>query len=111
MHTRAEVVDGRDTIKRYPIQYPIAAYTFPEKALIQDVRIDEAYIRIELADGRHLAIPLNWVPTVYHATPEDRSRFRINRSRTMIIWDPNEGPINEELSVQDYLITRMPATE
>ncbi len=111
MSTRAELVNGQSTIQRYKIQYPISAYTFPTEALIQEVQIDDSYLRIDLMDGRILSIPLSWIPTVCNATSEDRAKYRVNRSRTMIIWDPNEGSINEELRVEDYLVPRPSALE
>ena len=106
MSTRAEAVDGQTTVQRYRIQYPVSEYTFPQESLIHEVQIDESYVRLELTDGRILSIPLHWIPTVHNAAPEDRAKFRVNSSRTMIVWDPDEGPINEELRVQDYLETR-----
>lgn len=66
------------------------------------MQIDESYVRMELTDGRILSIPLHWIPTVYDAAPEDREKFRVNSSQNIIVWDPEEGPINEELRVQDY---------
>ncbi len=89
--------------KRFRVQYPITAYTFPSDARIHRVRIDDDYIHIELLDGRILSIPLWWVPTVYNAEPEEREKFNISRDRTMIIWDPETCAINDELRVADYL--------
>ena len=106
MSTRAEAIDNRSTVQRYRIQYPISAYTFPQESLIHEVQIDESYVRIELTDGRILSIPLHWIPTVHNAAPEDRAKFRVNSSRNMIVWEPEEGSINEELRVQDYLEIR-----
>ena len=34
---------------------------------------------------------------------EDRKKFEINQSRTMIIWDPDKCGINDEISIADYL--------
>jgi hypothetical protein len=106
MSTKAEAVNSQSTVQRYRIQYPLSAYTFPHESLIHEVQIDESYVRIELTDRRILSIPLHWIPTVHNAAPEDRAKFRVNSSRTMIVWDPEEGSINEELRVQDYLETR-----
>ena len=91
------------TVKRYSIAYPASEYTFPRDALIHDVRFDDTHIHLDLTDGRILSIPLWWIPTVYNAAPEDRLKFEINRSRTMIIWDPDKGNINDELRLEDYL--------
>jgi len=90
-------------MRRYKIQYPASAYTFPREAYIHQVSFDEEYIQVELTDGRKLFIPLWWVPTLYNAPPEEREKYEINQSRTMIIWDPAKCSINDELRIADYL--------
>ena len=91
------------TAKRYRIVHLATDYTFPQQATIHDVRFDDAYIHVDLTDGRILSIPLWWIPTVHNAPAEDRLKFEISRSRTMIIWDPDKGSINDELRLEDYL--------
>lgn len=98
-------------IKRYKVQYPISAYTFPKEVRIHTVRLDEHYLHIELTDGRCLSVPLRWIPTVYNASPEEREKYRISRDRTMIIWDPDVCGINDELRVIDYLGPADPAKD
>ena len=49
-----------------------------------------------------MAVPLRWLPTVYHASPEERAKYELNRSRTMIIWDPAKCAINDEIRITDY---------
>jgi hypothetical protein len=92
------------TAKRYRIAHLATDYTFPQQAAIHDVRFDDTYLHIDLTDGRILSIPLWWVPSVYNATPEERLKYKISRSRTMIIWDPDKGSINDELRLEDYLV-------
>jgi hypothetical protein len=96
-------MDEKIQVKQYKIQYSIDEYTFPKEALIQAVRFDERYIHIELTDQRILSIPLWWIPTVYNASVEDRGKFAINQSRTMVIWDPDKCGINDEINIADYL--------
>jgi hypothetical protein len=103
MHTKIKRAKGTDSVKRYQIQYPISDYTFPAEAVIHEVNLDDEYIHVALTDGRILSIPLWWIPTVYHAPADEREKFEINRSRTMIIWDPDECQINDEIRVADYL--------
>ena len=91
------------TVKRYAIAHPVSEYTFARQATIHTVRFEDAYLHFDLTDGRILSIPLWWIPTVYNATIEDRLKFEISRSRTMIIWDPDKGSINDELRLEDYL--------
>lgn len=103
MSLKAKTDEVQTTVREYEIAYPPSAYTFPREALIHEVRIDESYLHVDLTDGRVLSIPLWWIPTVYNAPPEEQMKFEINRSRTMIIWDPDKGSINDELRIQDYL--------
>jgi len=90
-------------VKRYKIQYPVSAYTFPREARIHRVQFDDKHIHIELTDGRALAVPLWWIPTVQNASPKERAKYEISRARTMIIWDPDKCAINDELRLSDYL--------
>ena len=103
MDTQTEQVEEQIPVKRYKIQYPISAYTFPREARIHQVRFDDAYIHIELTDGRILSVPLRWIPTLYNAPPEEREKYEVNQSRTVITWDPEKGAINEDLCIVDYL--------
>ena len=89
--------------KHFKVQHPVSAYTLPTEAKIHEVWFENDRIHIELIDGRALSIPLWWIPTLHEATPEERAKFEINRSRTMIIWDPNQCAINDELRIADYL--------
>lgn len=103
MVTKVEQVEEQYRAKRYKVQYPLSAYTFPREARIHQVRFDDEYIHVELTDGRRLSIPLWWIPTLYNAHHEEREKYEINRSRTMLIWDPDKCAINDELRIADYL--------
>ena len=103
MAIEAEQVEEQFGVKRFKVQYPISAYTFPCEAHIHQVRFDDQYVHVELTDGRSLSVPLGWIPTLYHASPAEREKYEINPSRTMIIWDPEKCAINDELRVADYL--------
>ncbi|MBM3127985.1 MAG: DUF2442 domain-containing protein [Chloroflexi bacterium] len=92
------------TTRWYDIPYPASAYTFPREALIHRVQFERDYIRIELIDGRILAIPLAWIPTLDNAEPAEREKYEISRDRKMIVWDPDKCAINDELRIDDYLI-------
>lgn len=105
MYTAAEIVEEQVELKWFEVQYPISAYTFPQEALIDQVSFDETYIHITLTDGRILSIPLWWIPTLYNAPREELEKYTVNQNRTMIIWDPDECAINDELRVADYLGT------
>jgi hypothetical protein len=103
MTTEAEQAEEQFETKRYRIQYPISAYTFPQEARIHRVSFDNEYLHVELQDGRRLSLPLWWIPTLYNASAEEREKFEINPSRTMIIWDPDRCAINDEVRIADYL--------
>ena len=103
MTTEAELVDEQHEVRRYKVQYPISAYTFPQEARIHQVSFSDEYMHVDLTDGRRLSVPLWWIPTLYNAPPEEREKYEINRSRTMIIWDPEKCAINDELRIVDYL--------
>lgn len=103
MATKVEQIEERFEAKRYKVQYPISAYTFPREARIHQLRFDEEYMHVELTDGRMLSVPLWWIPTLYNAPSEEREKYELNRSRTMIIWDPDKCAINDELRIADYL--------
>jgi hypothetical protein len=104
MHTKGEVAE--QVAKWYEIPYPATAYTFPQETLIHNLRISDDSFEFELTDGRLLFVPLWWVPSVYNASPEDRQKFTISRDRKLVIWDPDECPINDELRIDDYVGSR-----
>ena len=96
-------MDEKAEVKRYKIQHSIDEYTFPKEAYIHTVKFNDKHMHVELTDGRIISIPLWWIPTVYNASDEDRNKFEINQSRTMIIWDPEKSRINDEINIADYL--------
>ncbi len=103
MSTNVALVDEEIQVKRYIIQYSVSDYTFPDEAFIHQVKLDEAFLHVELTDGRRLSIPLWWIPTIYHADPQEREKYEISRNRKMIIWDPDKCAINDEVRIADYL--------
>lgn len=103
MALEVEQIEEQFEVKRYTIQYPASAYTFPQEARIHQVHFEEEYLHIELTDGRKLSVPLWWIPTLHNALPEEREKYEINRSRTMLIWDPAKCAINDEVRITDYL--------
>ncbi|RJQ53998.1 MAG: DUF2442 domain-containing protein [Desulfobacteraceae bacterium] len=103
MNIEIDRIEEKFKAKRYPIKYPASAYTFPKEAYIMKVHFDEEYLHVELTDGRKFSIPLLWIPTLYNAPAEEREKFEINQTRTMIIWDPEKCAINDEIRIKDYL--------
>jgi len=103
MATKTEQTDQQAEVKRYNVQYPLSSYTFPREAHIHCVRFDNEYMHLELTDGRVLSVPLWWIPTLYNAPPEEREKYELDHTRTMVIWDPDKCAINDEVRVADYL--------
>jgi len=103
MTTNAKQAEEQIAVKRYKVQHPISAYTFPSEARIHEVRFDDEYLHVTLMDGRMLSIPLWWIPTLHNASQEDRLKYEISRDRTLLIWDPDKCAINDELRIADYL--------
>ncbi|MBI5842496.1 MAG: DUF2442 domain-containing protein [Chloroflexi bacterium] len=104
MSTKAK--QSEQTEKWYDIAYPASAYTFPREALLHRVRFDKDYMHLELTDGRMLSVPLSWIPTLHNAAPEEREKYEISQDRKMIIWNPDKCSINDEVRIEDYLVSR-----
>ena len=51
----------------------------------------------------NVSSPLMWIPTLYNASNEDRTKFEISQNRRMSIWDPEKCGINDEINILDYL--------
>ena len=103
MNIEVEQTEEQIEVKRYDIQYPVSAYTFPREAHIHQVHFDDRYIHLELTDERILSVPLQWIPTLYNAIPEEREKYEISQDRTVVIWNPDHCEINDELRIIDYL--------
>lgn len=90
-------------MKTFKIRYAARDYTFSREVKIASVRFDETYMHVTLTDERILSIPLNWIPSLYHAKPAEREKYTINQTKRMLVWDPSETEINEEICIEDYL--------
>ena len=101
-----KVKQGESTVKWYDIPYPASAYTFPGEAFLHGVRFEDNRMWLELTDGRILAVPLGWIPTLTNAEPEEREKYQISQNRKMIVWDPDTCSINDEVRIDDYFISR-----
>lgn len=61
------------------------------------VRIDEGMLRVQLQDGRKIATPLEWYPSLMEATPEQQSNVELGLSG--IHWPD----LDEDLSIAGML--------
>jgi hypothetical protein len=66
---------------------------------VLDVHVTEDTISVDLYDGRTITAPLAWFPRLLHATPEQRSNWRVAGAGYGIHWPD----IDEDLSTQGLL--------
>lgn len=66
------------------------------------VELSEEALRVELADGRSIAVPLAWYPRLVHGTPEERRRFRLIGQGDGIHWPD----LDEDISVESIVAGR-----
>ena len=95
--------------KNYDVKFSLDDYTFPTEALAESVEFDDTHMIIHMLDGRILHVPLTWIPTLYHATPEDRAKVQIGWEGKLLHYDPDLGPINEDLLIAAYMRYESPS--
>jgi hypothetical protein len=64
-----------------------------------DVSVDASSLRVVLADGRELSVPLEWFPRLRDATAEQRKRWRLIGRGQGIHWPD----VDEDISVAGLL--------
>ena len=64
-----------------------------------DVAVDESSLHVTLADGRELAVPLEWFPRLRDASQEQRGNWRLIRRGQGIHW----ADVDEDISVVGLL--------
>jgi len=68
----------------------------------EDVKVTRDSLMIDLSDGRTISVPLEWFPRLLHATPEERSHWRLIGRGHGVHW----GDIDEDISVEGLLAGR-----
>ncbi|HEY2995139.1 MAG TPA: DUF2442 domain-containing protein [Methylomirabilota bacterium] len=63
------------------------------------VSVTDALLRVDLSDGRTLAVPTEWYPRLAHGNVRERSRWRLIGGGTGIHWPD----LDEDISVQGLL--------
>src|SRR3989304_1277865 len=66
----------------------------------EDVRVTNDSLIVDLSDGRTMSVPLEWFPRLLHATPEERSNWRLIGRGHGIHWED----IDEDISVEGLLV-------
>jgi len=70
-----------------------------EVPFAQEVTVTDATLGVELSDGRSIAVPLGWYPRLVHATPSQRSNWRLIGKGEGIHWPD----LDEDISVEGLL--------
>jgi len=73
--------------------------TVETRPLAREVEVTDAELRVVLADGRRLAVPLAWFPRLLNATPEARQQWELLGDGEGIHWSEPD----EDLSVAGLL--------
>jgi hypothetical protein len=66
------------------------------------VQVTADSLRVELADGRSISVPLTWYPRLLHGTAEERTRFRFIGTGEGIHWPD----LDEDISVEGIVAGR-----
>lgn len=64
-----------------------------------DVRISEDSIKVILADGREISVPLVWFPKLFNASQKQRENWRLIGNGIGIHW----SDVDEDISVEGLL--------
>lgn len=71
-------------------------------AQAQAVSLTDDTLLVDLADGRTVSAPLSWYPRLAHASPEERSEFRLIGQGEGIHWPR----LDEDINIEDLLAGR-----
>ena len=70
--------------------------------VVVDVRVDEHYLVINLADGRSLSVPVAWYPRLLNATPTERNHWQLLGDGYAIEWTD----LDEHIGIEGLLAGR-----
>jgi hypothetical protein len=80
----------------------MSTWTVNVEPLAVDAHCTDDALRVVLADGREITVPLAWFPRLQRATPEQRKKWRLIGGGIGLHW---EG-VDEDISVESLLATR-----
>jgi hypothetical protein len=66
------------------------------------VEVTDEQLRIHLADGRAIMVPLEWYPRLVHATPAERDHYELLGHGSAVGWPD----LDEHLSIESILAGR-----
>ena len=64
-----------------------------------EVKVNEEALRVRLADGREISVPLEWLPRLRDASPHALNNWRLIGGGIGIHWEE----LDEDLSVEGLL--------
>lgn len=67
--------------------------------LATNVEVSDGTLSVDLADGRTIAVPLDWFPRLSHGTHEERNRWRLIAGGRGIHWPA----LDEDISTVNLL--------
>ncbi len=70
------------------------------RPLARRVEVTDDELRVELADGRRLSVPLVWFPRLVSASPEARAKFELLGDGEGVHW----AEADEDISVAGLLV-------
>lgn len=68
----------------------------------ENVRVTADVLEVELSDGLAISAPLAWFPRLLHATPAERSSWRLIGRGEGVHWED----LDEDVSVEGLLLGR-----
>ena len=66
---------------------------------VKHIHFTEETISVDLMDGRIITVPLIWYPRLFHATPDQREKWKVCGGGYGIHWEE----IDEDLSTEGML--------
>ena len=66
---------------------------------VKHIHFTEETISVDLMDGRIITVPLIWYPRLFHATPDQREKWKVCGGGCGIHWEE----IDEDLSTEGML--------
>ena len=69
------------------------------RAIIQNVTVTDDTLMVDLVDGRTISAPLAWYPRLLHASPEERTHWRLIGKGEGIHWPD----LDEDISAENIL--------
>lgn len=77
----------------------MSTLTVEVEPLAVDVSCTDDSLRVVLADGREISVPLVWFPRLQKATSEERKEWRLIGGGIGIHWEA----VDEDISVESLL--------